>query len=69
MCHEYTRGETANILDALAGLFPWRRRAGLAAAAAALRTPSGAWRPAAEAPDEPRGEGLMPAPAAARQPG
>jgi len=63
MCQEHTREELANILDTLADLFTWKRRARLAEAAAMLRAPSREWRHPA-APDVPAdkpfvGEGIV----------
>ena len=59
MCQEHTREEVANILDTLADLFTWKRRARLAEAAAVLRSPSREWRHPA-APDLPCENGFVP---------
>lgn len=44
MCHVHTNEELANILETLADLFTWKRRARLSEAAAVLRSPSRQWR-------------------------
>lgn len=59
MCQEHTREELANILDTLADLFTWKRRARLAEAAATLRAPSAEWRHPA-VPDVPDRNGFVP---------
>lgn len=44
MCHVHTNEEMANILETLADLFSWKRRARFTEAAVILRSPTPQWR-------------------------